>query len=73
MSEKKSLLVKVRDKGEITLPIELREKMKITTGTLLKVNILNSSQFCLHKIIPHKAPNNNIVGGGDEIEKVGSA
>lgn len=68
MSENLSFMVKVRDKGEITLPIALREKMKLITGTLLGIDILESGQICLHRIVPHRMPNNRLT----EREKQGS-
>lgn len=57
MSE--TFMIRVRDKGEITLPIELRKLANLITGDWLNIEILESGQICLHKIIPHRAPNKN--------------
>jgi len=65
MSENPSFMVKVRNKGEITLPVELREKMKWITGDLIRIDILSTGQICIHKIIPHRLPNKLKNNGGE--------
>jgi len=59
MSENQSFMIRVRDKGEITLPVELREKMKLESGDLLGIDVLDNGKICIHKLIPHRVPNKN--------------
>lgn len=70
MSENQSFMVRVRDKGEVTLPIELRELMKLVTGDLLGIDVFDNGEICIHKLIPHRSPNNYKSGGENE-RKVG--
>jgi len=66
MSE--NLMIKVRERGEITLPISLREKMKLIPGDLLGIDILDNGQICIHKIIPHRMRNKNDGGAHGKIK-----
>lgn len=42
-------IVKVGEKGQITLPVDIREKEKVGKGTLFEVNYLGNGNIILSK------------------------
>ena len=70
MSENLSFVVKVRDKGEVTLPIELRERMKLVPGDLIHIEEDEEGCLCLYKAYICVKRNRNKCGDGDENKEV---
>ena len=58
MTEQQWEIMKIREKGEVTIPKPIREYMKLQPGDHVSLETNEQGQICIHKIKPTIIPNN---------------